>query len=73
MTTKLTPKPFTIAVPDDVLNDLRQRLSLTRWPDEIPGSGWQYGADLSYIKALIAYWQHEYDWRAQERLLNSFP
>jgi pimeloyl-ACP methyl ester carboxylesterase len=68
-----TPEPFTIAVPDQVLDDLRQRLALTRWPDDIPASGWQYGASLQYLQDLVAYWQHEYDWRAQERLLNRFP
>ena len=73
MSTKSTPEPFTIAVPEEVLNDLRHRLFLTRWPDEIPGSGWQYGADLSYIKELVNYWQHEYNWRTHEQLLNSFP
>jgi microsomal epoxide hydrolase len=73
MSAKSTPEPFTIAVPEEVLNDLHQRLSLTRWPDEVPESGWQYGANLSYLKELISYWQHEYDWRTQERLLNSFP
>ena len=45
---------------------------MTRWTDEIPGAGWQYGANLSYLKALAAYWQHEYDWRSQEQLLNRF-
>jgi pimeloyl-ACP methyl ester carboxylesterase len=68
-----TPIPFTIAVPDAVLDDLRQRLAATRWPDEMPGTGWQYGSNLAYIKDLLAYWQHEYDWRAQERFLNTFP
>ena len=67
-----TPVPFTIAVPEEVLSDLRQRLAATRWPDEMPGSGWQYGSNLGYIKDLVAYWQHDYDWRAQERLLNGF-
>jgi microsomal epoxide hydrolase len=65
-----TPVPFTIAVPEEVLDDLRQRLAATRWPDEIPDTGWQYGSNLAYIKDLIAYWQHGYDWRAQERRLN---
>jgi len=73
MSTKASPEPFTIDVPEEVLNDLHQRLSLTRWPDEIPGSGWQYGSDLSYIKELVNYWQHEYNWRTHEQLLNSFP
>src|SRR5881392_4218280 len=51
----------------------RQRLALTRWPDEIPGAGWRYGANLAYVKELVHYWQHQYDWRAQEHLLNGFP
>jgi len=72
MAVKYTPEPFTINIPDGVLDDLRRRLAMTRWPDEIPDSGWKYGASLSYIKELAAYWQSAYDWRAQERLLNGF-
>lgn len=64
------PEPFTIHVPDTVLDDLQHRLRLARWPGTIPGSGWDYGADLSSIEQLIAYWQSGYDWRAQERALN---
>ena len=59
------PEPFVIAVPDAVLNDLQQRLALTCWPDEIPGSGWQYGSNSSYIQELVHYWQHQYDWRTR--------
>ena len=68
-----SPEPFVMAVPEALLNDLQQRLALTRWPDEIPGSGWHYGANLSYVKELVHYWRHQYDWRAQERVLNTFP
>ena len=67
------PEPFIMAVPETLIEELRQRLALTRWPDEIPGSGWHYGANLAYVKELVHYWQHQYDWRAQERLLNGFP
>ena len=67
------PEPFRIAVPQEVLDDLRHRLALTRWPDAIPASEWQYGTNLAYLKELLAYWQHGYDWRAQERLLNRVP
>jgi microsomal epoxide hydrolase len=73
MSANAIPERFTIAVPDEVLDDLKRRLALTRWPDEIPETGWQYGADLSYVKELVDYWQREFDWRAQERVLNSFP
>lgn len=48
--------PFTIAVPDDVLLDLRSRLRRTRWPDEVEGAGWDYGTNLDYMRELIAYW-----------------
>ena len=72
MPKKIMPEPFSIAVPDEILDDLRHRLALTRWPDEISESGWQFGSNLHYLKELIAYWQNKYDWRAHERLLNSF-
>src|SRR5919106_1334952 len=68
----VTPEPFTIAVPDEVLADLRQRLAGVRWPDDIPGSAWQYGTDLAYMQELVTYWYSDYDWRAQERRLNGF-
>ena len=66
-------RPFKVRVSASVLADLKRRLARTRWPDEIPGSGWDYGANLAYLKELIAYWREGFDWRAQERLLNSFP
>jgi pimeloyl-ACP methyl ester carboxylesterase len=66
-------EPFRIAVPDAVLDDLRERLARTRFPDEIPGSGWGYGSELAYMRDLVAYWRERYDWRAAERTLNRWP
>jgi microsomal epoxide hydrolase len=63
---------FEIRVPDAVLGDLRERLARTRWPDQIPGSGWDYGTDLAYLKELCAFWRDGFDWRAQEARLNRF-
>jgi pimeloyl-ACP methyl ester carboxylesterase len=66
--------PFKINVPEEVLTDLKARLRrTTRFPDEPKGVGWEYGADLAYMKELVAYWRDKYDWRAQERRLNEFP
>ena len=65
-------RPFTIAVENSVLDDLRQRLADTRWPDEIPNTGWDYGSNLTYIKELVDYWRTDFDWRAQEAKLNAF-
>ena len=64
--------PFNIDVPEAVLQDLKDRLDRTRWPDEIPGSDWDYGSNLGYVKELVEYWRIEFDWRAQEKLINSF-
>jgi len=66
-------KPFKISVDDAVLRDLKERLGRTRFPDQIPDSGWDYGVDLGYMKDLVAYWKDKYDWRAEERKLNELP
>ncbi|MCU1430720.1 MAG: Epoxide hydrolase [Actinomycetia bacterium] len=66
-------QPFKVDVPEDVLEDLRDRLARTRWPDQIPGSGWSYGTDLSYLQDLCETWRTTYDWRAQEARFNQWP
>ncbi|MGV9638519.1 epoxide hydrolase family protein [Nocardia rhamnosiphila] len=63
---------FTIDVDNHVLIELRDRILKTRWPDRIPGIGWQHGTELEYLKSLLGYWADGYDWRAQERRLNTF-
>ncbi len=62
--------PFKVHVEDKVLADLRTRLGMTRWPDEIGGQ-WQYGSDLAYMRSLCDYWANGFDWRTQETRLNS--
>jgi pimeloyl-ACP methyl ester carboxylesterase len=66
-------RPFRIDVPQAVLDDLRDRLARTRWPDQIPGSGWDYGTDLAYLQDLCETWQNTFDWRAQEARFNRWP
>ena len=65
-------RPFEIHVPDEVLDDLHMRLARTRLPEPLDSVGWDYGTPVSYLAELIAYWQDEFDWRAQERRLNEF-
>jgi pimeloyl-ACP methyl ester carboxylesterase len=66
-------EPFTIEVPDEVLQDLRLRLLRTRWPDQVERAGWDYGTNLSYLEELAHYWLETFDWRKQERRLNALP
>jgi hypothetical protein len=65
--------PYTIDVPDAALGDLKTRLSLARFPDELDSAGWDLGAPLADIKRLTAYWRDEYDWRKSEKKLNELP
>jgi pimeloyl-ACP methyl ester carboxylesterase len=62
--------PFRVEVPQADLDDLRERLFRTRWPDELPGVGWDLGVPLDYLKGLTEYWATTYDWRSQEAALN---
>jgi microsomal epoxide hydrolase len=66
-------RPFRVDVPDAVLADLRDRLTRTRWPDQIPGSGWGYGTDLEYLRDLCETWRTSFDWRKQEERFNRWP
>jgi pimeloyl-ACP methyl ester carboxylesterase len=64
--------PFSIHVEDEVLADLRARIHQTRWPDQLPGIGWEQGVDLDFLRQLLDYWADGFDWRAQEHALNKF-
>jgi microsomal epoxide hydrolase len=65
--------PFVIAVSDDVIEDLRERLARTRWPDQLPGTTWELGTDRSYLQDLCDHWLTDYDWRRWEAELNRYP
>jgi microsomal epoxide hydrolase len=66
-------EPFRIDVPQSDLDDLRERLARTRWPDELRGVGWAYGVPLGYVRELAEHWRTAYDWRAHEARLNELP
>jgi microsomal epoxide hydrolase len=66
-------RPYRIEVDDGVLDDLRNRLGRTRWTEQIDGAGWDYGADISYVRELCEYWRDGYDWRLHEARLNEHP
>ncbi len=66
--------PFTIAVPDDKIKHLKQKLALTDFPDELADvEPWSLESPLSDIKRLTLYWENEFNWRTVEAKLNEFP
>jgi pimeloyl-ACP methyl ester carboxylesterase len=66
------PTPFHLHIPDETLQDLRERLTRVRWPDEPPRAPWSTGSSVAYMQDLVAYWRSGFDWRAQEAALNRF-
>jgi pimeloyl-ACP methyl ester carboxylesterase len=71
MTAEITP--FRIDIPEAGLDDLRQRLSRTRWPEPETVGDWSQGIPLAYIRDLCEYWATGYDWRRCEAALNRWP
>lgn len=65
-------KPFRIAVGDDVLADLKNRLRRTRWPEAELVDDWSQGVPLEWIQDICRYWAGQYDWRQREARLNRF-
>jgi epoxide hydrolase len=68
----LDVRPFRVDIPQADLDDLHERLARTRFPEQIPDAGWDYGTELAYARQLVAYWRDAYDWRAAEARLNEF-
>ncbi|HZX06888.1 epoxide hydrolase [Kribbella sp.] len=66
----MTPTP--IAVPDEVLDDLRRRLRATKWPRDAGNDDGFYGVPRTRLQPLVEYWADGYDWRAAERSMNTY-
>ena len=66
-------RPYRFQIAEAALDDLRQRLAWTRWPDRETPNDWSQGIPLAYMQDICEYWQHHYDWRRCEAKLNSFP
>lgn len=66
-------RPFRVTVPQAALEDLRQRLLATRWPDQETVADGSQGPRLAQMQALVQYWARSYDWRKAEARLNSLP
>jgi Predicted hydrolases or acyltransferases (alpha/beta hydrolase superfamily) len=71
--TEAAVRPFRIRVAEEELRDLRERLGRTRWPGDLPGTGWSRGVPAAYLKRLADYWANGYDWRKHEEELNRHP
>jgi hypothetical protein len=66
-------RPFTVSIPDSEIDDVKQRLARTRWPDPETVGDWSQGVRVENARSLAGYWERGYDWRRFESGLNRFP
>jgi len=64
--------PFTVAISDAAIDDLKARLEGTRWPAATT-TDWSRGQPVPFINELASRWLKTYDWRAHEAKLNAWP
>ena len=65
-------RPFTLAIPQEQIDDLHRRIDMTRWPEKETVDDWTQGVPLASLRELVDHWRHHYDWRACEARLNAF-
>ena len=65
--------PFKVSVEENQLQELRERIRRTRWPERETCDGWDQGVPLAYAREMADYWADEYDWRRWENRLNQWP
>jgi hypothetical protein len=68
----MAPEPYTISVPQEKIDNLKTKLALAEFPDELSESAWDLGVPLSDMKRLTKAWA-QWDWRAAEEKLNKVP
>ncbi|RFU82181.1 epoxide hydrolase [Trichoderma arundinaceum] len=71
--TKSMIDPYTLHIPQEDIDDLKQRIAQTRWADEEVTDGSFHGIPLSKAKQIAMYWKDEYDWRRFEEEVNRYP
>ena len=67
-----TPRSFRCNVSADAIADLHERIDRTRWPDQINDDAWSYGTELHYLRELVDYWRHGFDWPKAQAEINGF-
>ena len=64
---------FQIEIPQEQIDDLRQRIAATRWPSAELVPDRSQGVQRATLQELARYWTSGYDWRKAEAKLNALP
>ena len=72
----MAPESYQISVSDEALNDLKQRLSNAKFPDQLEYEDqdvWQFGTPAADVRRLVKHWKEDFNWRKAEATLNELP
>src|SRR5260221_4509390 len=65
-------RPFRVEISGAAIDDLRERLARTRWPEKEPVGDWSMGIRLAYVQELAGYWEKSYDMQRVANRLNRY-
>ena len=70
---KTAIRPFRFEATDAELDELRRRITATRFPEKETVADPSHGVQLALMQAVARYWATDYKWRTCEAKLNSYP
>src|SRR5258708_13423552 len=65
-------RPFRVEISGVAIDNLRERLARTRWPEKEPVGDWSMGLPLAYVQELAEYWEKSYDMQRVAERLNRY-
>ena len=72
-TDKTAIRPFRFEAADAELDEMRRRITATRFPEKETVADFSQGVQRALMQALARYWAIDYNWRKVEAKLNSYP
>ncbi|KAL6101654.1 ephx1 [Pungitius sinensis] len=65
--------PFEVQTSDEEIEDLHERIDRTRYAESLEDGCFHYGFNSTYLKKVVSYWRHKFDWKKQVAVLNKYP
>ena len=65
-------KPFKLNIPDKTLQVIYTKVKNYPWHEMPDDGGWEYGANLDYMREISSYWVKNFDWKKHEAEINKF-
>ena len=65
-------KQFQIDIPEEILQEINNKVKNYSWHEMPDDGGWDYGTNLDYMKDFSKYWVEKYNWKKTEEKINKF-